>query len=199
MAELKDKITKRIHGKGRGVVYISKDFLDLGNRAAVDQALSRLVKAGILRRLRPGLFDYPRVSKTLGVLSPDPDQMADALARKRGGRAKRSGASVANALGLTTQVAGRASYVTDASSATVRVGTQTMTMRKVSPKKMPSDRSVSGSVIQALEFLGREGVTDGVLDRLRSTLAPADMRRLLRESRYASGWLADAVKKIAKD
>lgn len=39
MSNLRDKILHRIHGSGRGVVYISKDFLDLGNRAAIDQAL----------------------------------------------------------------------------------------------------------------------------------------------------------------
>ena len=110
-----------------------------------------------------------------------------------------SGASVANALGLTTQVAGRSVYMTDTPSASVKVGTQTMTMRQVSPKRIPSTRSISGSVIQALDFMGREGVTDVVVSKLRATLTPADKRRLLKESRYASGWLADLIKKVVKE
>ena len=42
MQDVKDKILTRVRAKGRGVVYTTKDFLDLGSRAAVDQALSRL-------------------------------------------------------------------------------------------------------------------------------------------------------------
>ena len=59
MDDLKGKILARVRGRGRGVVYVSKDFLDLGNRAAVDQALSRLVKAGRDPPPRPGPLRLP--------------------------------------------------------------------------------------------------------------------------------------------
>ena len=45
MSSLATKIMRRINGHGRGNwVCTPKDFLDLGNRAAVDRALSRLVE-----------------------------------------------------------------------------------------------------------------------------------------------------------
>ncbi len=50
MQYIANKVIRRIRGKGRGSVFVPKDFLDLGRRAAVDQALSRLVKAGTIRR-----------------------------------------------------------------------------------------------------------------------------------------------------
>ena len=199
MNTLKDKILLRIHGRGRGAVYISKDFLDLGSRAAVDQALSRLVKDGSIRRLARGLFDLPRVSPKLGTLSPDPDQIAQAVARKQGGRVQKSGAFAANALGLSTQVPGKHVYVTASSPAKVRVGKQTMTFKQVSPKRIVDGDTVTGSVLQALDFLGKEGVTDAVVKRLRSKLTAAEKERLLKESRYAAGWMADAVKKVVLD
>ena len=199
MNGLKGEILHRVHGKGPGEVYISKDFLDLGTRAAVDQALSRLVKEGSLRRIGRGLFDSPPVSPKLGVLSPDTDQVARAIARKRGGRIQKSGAFAANALGLSTQVPGNHVYLTDSSSAKVRVGKQTLTFMQVSPKRMTARDSVACSVLQALDFLGKDGVTDAVVKRLRSKLSAADKKRLLKESRYAAGWVADAVKKVVAD
>ena len=47
MSRMVDKIMKRVsaHGNGKWVC-TPKDFLDLGSREAVDQALCRLVKAG---------------------------------------------------------------------------------------------------------------------------------------------------------
>ena len=56
MTTIADKIMKRIRAKGRGKwVCTVRDFLELGGRAAVDQALSRLAKAGNLRRVGRGL------------------------------------------------------------------------------------------------------------------------------------------------
>lgn len=199
MSDLRAKILHRIHGTGRGSVFISKDFLDLGNRAAIDQALSRLVKDGSIRRLGRGLFDYPRVSPKLGVLSPDADQVAKAVARKRGGRVQRSGAFAANALGLSTQVPGKPVYVIASASGKVRAGNQTLTFKRVSPKRIAARDSVTGTVLQALDFVGKDGVTDAVVKRLRSKLTAADKRRLLKESRYAAGWVADTVKKVVAD
>lgn len=57
MITIADKIMKRIRARGRGKwVCTSRDFPDLGGRAAVDQALSRRAKAADLRRaLRDGI------------------------------------------------------------------------------------------------------------------------------------------------
>ncbi len=200
MRDLKDRIAARIRAKGRGQVYISKDFLDLGSRAAVDQALSRMVKDKIIRRIGRGIFDYPRTNARLGIeLSPDPDLVAQAVARGRGGHFQPSGAVAANDLGLSTQVPGNSVYLTDGSSGKIRLGKQTITLKHVSPKRLGSGDKVMGPVLQALYFIGKDGLTDDVVSRLRSTLSPQDRKKLLLQGRYAVGWLAEAAQKVAKD
>jgi hypothetical protein len=200
MDDLKTKILSRVRGKGRGEVYVSKDFLDLGNRAAVDQALSRLVKAGELRRLGRGLFDFPRVNPRLGgELSPEPSRVAEAVARKRGGRITPSGAHAANALGLSTQVPGKTVYVTDTSGGSVKVGRQTITFKQVTPKRVAAKHPVSSAVFQALQHLGRDGVDDGVIKQLRANLSARDKKILLKESRYALGWISDVIKLVVQE
>jgi hypothetical protein len=200
MRDLKGRIVARIRAKGRGRVYINKDFLDLGSRAAVDQALSRLVKTGVIRRIDRGIFDYPRTNPRLGLqLSPDADLAAQAVARRRGGHFQPSGAAAANALGLSTQVPGRNVYLTDTSSGQVRLGKRTLIAKHVSPKRLASGDKATGPVLQALYFIGKDGLTDDVVSRLRSTLSDKDRKKLLLQSRYAVGWLSDAVKKIARD
>lgn len=200
MRDVKGRIAARIRAGGRGLVYISKDFLDLGSRAAVDQALSRMVKDGMIRRIGRGIFDYPRTNPTLGLLlSPDADVVAQAVARGRGGVFRPSGAAAANDLGLSTQVPGKSLYLTDSSSGEIRLGKQTLTIRHASPKRLGSGDKVLGPVLQALYFLGKSGLTDEVVSRLRSTLSDQDRKKLLRESRYAVGWLSDAAQAIARD
>lgn len=166
----------------------------------MDQALSRLVKEKALRRLGRGLFDVPRINPTLGIeISPDPDRVAEAIARKRAGRVRPSGAFAANALGLTTQVPGRRVYLTDTASQRVRVGNQTLTFKRVAPKSFGTEGGPTSAVLQALQFLGKDGVTDEIIDRIRSLLSAKDKKKLLRDSRYVTGWIAEAARRAASD
>src|SRR6204780_360746 len=74
------RILARIHGRGRGSVFVPGDFLDLGSREAVDLALHRLARKGTIRRLARGVYDFPKEHPVLGLLSPSADAVAHALA-----------------------------------------------------------------------------------------------------------------------
>ncbi|WP_371395580.1 DUF6088 family protein [Fretibacter rubidus] len=106
-------IKAKIVRKGRGYVFTPSDFLNVGTRAAVNQALSRLAKKGLIRRLTHGIYDYPKISPRLGALSPKPDDVAQAVACKGGQVLSVSPAKAANLLGLTTQVPAKLVYLTN--------------------------------------------------------------------------------------
>lgn len=198
MLNVQLSVRDRIRTKGRGKVFASKDFLDLGSREAVDQALSRLAKAGELRRLGRGLYFYPRKNPRLGLeLPPDPDEIALALARRTGTRVTPSGALAANRLGLTTQVPAKPVYLTDGRTRRVRAGDMVFLIQHVSAKDLPAGSPTSSVVFQALRHVGREAVDDQVLARLRRALSTKDRQRLLRDSRYTTGWIADVVRQVA--
>src|ERR1700726_3101886 len=101
MANLTLKVLKRIRAANPGAVFTPKAFDDLANRAAVDQALSRLTKAGKIRRISRGVYDIPQTLLGLGPLSPDPDSVARAIAAQAGYRLQPSPARAANLLGLS--------------------------------------------------------------------------------------------------
>lgn len=114
MSTIQNTILDRIRRQGRGKVFTPKDFLDLGSRDAADQSLSRLAKAGEIQRLGRGLYHYPLINERLGIsLSPDLDEIAEALARQTGSKVVPSGAVAANRLGLSTQVPAKPVYLTD--------------------------------------------------------------------------------------
>jgi hypothetical protein len=46
MTNVQDAILDYLRHRGRGQVYTSKDLVHLGNRAAVDQTVSRLARDG---------------------------------------------------------------------------------------------------------------------------------------------------------
>src|SRR5271156_5928258 len=95
------KVKSSIYGHRRGWCLTPNDFLHLGHDAAVRQALSRLQKAGFVRRLSWGLYDYPRKHPKLGILPPDIREVVKAIARKGNIKTLPSGAYSANLLGLS--------------------------------------------------------------------------------------------------
>src|SRR5262245_24533067 len=107
------EILRRMRGSDRGKVFTSKDFLDAGSREALDQALSRLLRTGAIQRLGRRLYCYPQKNPRLGIpVSPDPDEIAQPLARQTGSRIVPSGAVAANRLGLSMQVPAKPTYLT---------------------------------------------------------------------------------------
>jgi hypothetical protein len=197
---IQDTIVDRLRRQGRGKVFTPKDFLDIGRRDAVDQVLSRLAKRTKVQRLGRGLYYYPKINKRLGIaITPDVDEIADALARQTGSRIVPSGATAANQLGLSTQVPAKPVYLTDGRSRQVRVGNFVVVIKHVPPKELPVGHRTSATVLQALRHLGKDAVDASVIRRIRKALSPRNRSHLLRDARYTTDWIADAVRKIAGD
>jgi len=199
MAKTSDRVWHRIKRKGRGWVFVPKDFLDLGSRGSVDQTLARLVVAGKIRRQARGLYDYPKRHSRFGDLSPSLDSMAQAHARSTGSKVQVAGAHAANMLGLSSQVPAKAVYITDGPSRKVAVGNQMITFKHAAPRSLSGAGTTAGSVYQALRFLGRDGVMHDTIQNLGSTLSPHDKAQLLRMQPDMPAWMRPAVDRIAED
>src|SRR5687768_12164674 len=140
MSSLADRIMRRVRGQaahGLLPVFTAKDFLDLGDRPAVDQALSRLARSGALRRIRRGLYDLPRVNPVLKrPAAPDVDAVVDAIARRDDLTIVPNGMAAANRLGLTNAVSVKNVYFTDGASRSVKVGNRVVHLKHAGRKQM---------------------------------------------------------------
>jgi len=201
MQSISDKILTRIQRKGRGFAFSGKDFLDLASRTSVDKAFSALTKKNTIRRVCRGIYDYPRMNQKLGgELSPDYDQVAQAIARRNGARIEASGAWATNLLGLSTQVPAKIVYLTDGTLRTYEIGGQTIQFRRVHPKELfPAKKGPATLVVQALLHLGKEHVDQDVIEHLRQRLPKKERQALLKDTRYTTDWVYETIKKIARD
>ena len=191
------KILRRIRSS-RGSVWSPKDLLDLGTRAAVDQALKRLSSSGALRKVARGLYDYPQTGTLVGKRAPKLDQVARAAARSRGARISPTGAVAANALGLSGQVPARAEYITDGPSRDIEVGGRHVKLKRVSPKRLATTAQ-AGAVVEALKYLGRQRVENMRATEIRKvadSLNVADRRELKRVMHIAPDWMRSTLDAI---
>lgn len=196
---IQTKVLDRIYGKGRGWVFTPKRFLDLGSRSAIDKALNRLANGGTIRRLARGLYDYPEKHPKLGLVSPAPDAIAKAISEKDESRLQPSGSYAVNRLGLSQQVPAKIVYLTDGPEKSVEVGNQKIQLRPTTPKNMATAGSISGLVIQAFRYLGKEGVTPNHIATLRRTLSRDDRKRLWSDRIYAPAWMHRHFEEIARE
>ena len=190
-----DKILAKLRTRRAPVP--TRDFLDLGNRAAVDQALSRLVRKGAIRRIQRGLYDLPKMNTLLNQpLTPSPDELVRAWAKNNGLKVVPSGARAANVLGLSTQVPAKIVYYTNGRTQTLKLGPYTVQLLNRGPKTMDVSGRTAPLVLQALRHLGRDGVRPEVVHRLRSTLSQKDKAELRRNLQHTAAWMVPIVKEI---
>lgn len=178
-------------------MFTPKDFLDLGGRSSVGWVLYELVRRGKIRRVARGLYDYPRTSESLGVpISPDLDRAARAYARKQQWDIVPHPALAANLLGLSQHVPARIVYLSSGPTQTIGIGSRDVVFKNARPKAFAAKTEIGALVIQALRYMGKDRVDADVRRRLGRVLNAKDLKKVLRDTRYAAAWINRALQDI---
>lgn len=133
-----------------------------------------------------------------GESGPTIDAVAVALSGRDQSRLQPAGAHAANVLGLSTQVPMRVVFLTDGRSRRVQFGKQQIVLKHTTPRQMATAGRISGTVIQALRWLGKRNVDDRIIRSLRRRLTQADTQQLVADIRYAPAWIADVIRSMTR-
>lgn len=182
--KIKQKIMYRVRASGRGgKIFAPSDFVDLGSRAAIDQALSRLVLAGELRRVGRGLYDWPRQSQILGAAAPAAaDDVVQAVARRAGTATAPDNMAAANALGLTTAVLSRPIYASGRRIRDRDVGRLKLRFRPIGAKLAPLLATDAAVIVQALAWARSSNFDLDHAARIIARNAPDNAKRALAQN-----------------
>lgn len=168
-------------------VWVPADFADLGNRAAVDKTLQRLVAAGDLRRIDRGLYDRPRTNGLTGrACVPDYRAVIRAVTRRDQARAVIDGMTAANELGLTTAVPAQIEVLVDARLKPIRLGNQEIRFRYAAPSRLYWANRPAMRVVQALHWMQDMLSRDDERQRIQAAL-----RRIFADPRHGQAIRAD--------
>ena len=191
MATLPESIRLHAQSLPEGGVLSPKEFLHLGTRAAVDQALSRLTKEGQLLRVARGAYVMP-VSSRFGTRAPAPEKVVRALAARSGETVVPHGAAAANALGLTQQVPIREVYVTSGRTQKLKLGRSEVLVRHAPRWMLALGSGPAGAAVRALAWMGPAHVQES-LAALHLTLPTAEWRALASTRAALPSWMARAI------
>jgi len=188
------KIYSRIIGHGKGWVFTPAHFMDLGSRTAVATALMRYKRNGTIRQIARGLYDYPRIDPVLGILAPSDEKVMSALEQRDSVRLQPSGAYAANLLGLSEQVPMKIVFLTDGPARKLQIGNRSIELKRTTPRNMATAGRISGTVIQALRWLGQKNVDNRIVSLLRERLDRKSMAILKKDIRHAPTWIAEIIR-----
>lgn len=195
MQRLTSEILSYAEQLPEGTALCAKSLLHLGNRAAVDQALSRLHERGELIRAGRGVY-LKAIKSRFGTRRPTVEQAVEAVAHQRGEVIVSNGAAAANALGLTTQVPVRSIYLTSGRSRTMNVGSQKVELKHVPRWQLSLTNRPAGLAVRALAWLGPERAEEALL-AIRRKLGPEAFSKLVAAAPQFPTWLARSVGKVA--
>lgn len=194
MSSLSARLIEEAASLPEGTALSAKRFLHLGQRAAVDQALSRLARSGQLIRVSRGLYLRP-VKTRFGLSAPGVEVSLKALAQETGEIIAPSGAAAANRLGLTTHVPVRSVYLTSERSRRLTLGAQVIELQHAPRWQLVLPGRPAGDVVRALAWLGRRQRRK-ILPHLARTLEPDIVQELSAARGRLPTWLAAEVSHI---
>ena len=191
------QIEDRIRNSPKGTIFVTSDFTDLASSDAANRALLRLEKAGLIRRIIFGVYEYPEYNEFLGeYVEPSPDMVAHALARKFGWTIVPCGDTALNMLGISTQVPAVWLYVSDGTYKEYTYGNTVIRFKRTTNKEISKISYKTALVIQALKALGKENITDEIINQIASVTTDEEKTAMFAEAKYATAWIYDVIKEI---
>jgi hypothetical protein len=185
------RILQEVAELSEGAPIYARALLHLGRRAAVDQALSRLVRRGRLLRVDRGLYVRP-VETRFGARAPSVPALLEALAATTGETIAVHGAVAANSLGLTTQVPVRQVYLTSGPSRRLNFGAQTVELQHAPRWQLSLAGRPAGDAIRALAWLGR-GQSRAMTSKLGRALSAQTLKELSATRGRLPTWMAQQI------
>lgn len=171
-----------------GVLFSTEQFLSLGSRKAIDQALSRLVGQGTIARLARGIFARPKKSKYAGTVLPSATEVVRLIAEQNIETIQLHGAEAARQLGLSTQMPMQLVCHTNGPNRTIQVSGQPVKfVRTANQRLLQHSGTKVGLAISALFYLGKNEVTEQTIQTIKQKLT-AEEFQLLAQSKLPA-WL----------
>lgn len=198
--KLYDNVFYFISGHGRGWAFSSNDLIKKFERQQIDNVLSDLVKAKKIRRVSRGIYDYPKYSELLQKeLSPDIEQVARAIGRKFNWRIEVSGESALNILNLSTQIQAKYIYLSDGPNKSYKLFNDVeIEFKKSVLKDIGFKYKESSLIVQALKSLGKEHITDEIIEIIKEQIEPKMYEKILKDTQSTTVWVYEIIKQICK-
>lgn len=194
-----DKLNEHLKEIPKGTPFIASDFSDITSPTTVRRLLKIKIDAGEVIRVIPGVYYQPRVNHLLNELvPPDPDLVAEAIARSNGWMITASGETALNKLGLSTQVPATWVYTSNGPYKKYILNGAMLIFKRTTNRSLHGLSPLSRLAVQALKALGQENVTEKTIQFLSVRLSSDEKRTILEETTRVTEWIRRIIIRICE-
>ena len=194
-----DQIKNRINDFDNRKVFINNDFLDIAGNETVRRTLNQLVSENKIKRVINGFYYNPIYSELIGEYEAvSIHELALAIARKYNWNIAPYNSTALNLLGLSTQVPTHYKYISSGRYKEYKIGDTVLEFKKVNPGEIANMSLKTATVIQAIKSLGKENITDEVIQKIRENLSEKERTDLMNESKSVPSWIYEVIRKISE-
>ena len=199
MSSYTEKISNKINDFDSHKVFFANDFLDVASNATVRQILKRLADEDKIKRVIDGFYYNPKYSELIGEYEAvSIHELALAIARKYNWNIAPYNSTALNLLGLSTQVPTHYKYISSGRYKEYKIGDSILEFKKVNPGEIANMSLKSATVIQAIKSLGKENITNEVIQKIRESLTEKERTDLMNESKSVPAWIYEVIREICE-
>ena len=190
-------ISDKINSFNSHKVFFANDFLDVASNATVRQILKRLADEDKIKRIIDGFYYNPRYSELIGEYEAvSIHELALAIARKYNWNIAPFNSTALNLLGLSTQVPTHYKYISSGRYKEYKIGDTVLEFKKVNPGEIANMSLKTATIIQAIKSLGKENISNEVIQKIRENLTEKEKLDLMNESKSVPAWIYEVIRKI---
>lgn len=199
MSSYMEIISDKINSFDSNKVFFANDFLDIASNATVRQILKRLADEDKIKRVIDGFYYNPRYSELIGEYEAvSIHELALAIARKYNWNIAPYNSTALNLLGLSTQVPTHYKYISIGRYKEYKIGDTILEFKKVNPGEIANMSLKTATVIQAIKSLGKENITNEVIQKIRENLSEKERKDLMNESKSVPSWIYEVIREISE-
>ena len=199
MQSIDDKILNKVRKCGRGTIFSSTDFTNLGEPKSVLKALERMANTETIIRVSRGIYCYPKIEKTLGLgaIYPTFEEIAQYIAKRDKARIVPTGSYALNVLGLSTQVPANVVFLTDGSprNITLKSG-RGIKFVKTAPKNLAFKNRLAMLLTFALKEIGEGNITKEQKLHIAKLLKNEEKETLEKDYPIMPNWIQLLISKL---
>ena len=200
MSSYTEKISDKINDFDSHKVFFANDFLDIASYETARKTLNRMVNERKIKRVINGFYYNPRYSELIGEYEAvSIHELALAIARKYNWNIAPYNSTALNLLGLSTQVPTHYKYISSGRYKEYKIGDTILEFKKVNPGEIANMSLKTATVIQAIKSLGKENISDKVIEKIRENLTEKEITDLMNESKSVPAWIYEVIREICED
>ena len=199
MSSYTEKISDKINSFESNKVFFANDFLDITSYETARKTLNRMVNERKIKRVIDGFYYNPSYSELIGEYEAvSIYELALAIARKYNWNIAPYNSTALNLLGLSTQVPTHYKYISSGRYKEYKIGDTVLEFKKVNPGEIANMSLKTATVIQAIKSLGKENITNEVIQKIRVNLTEKERTDLMNESKSVPAWIYEVIREICE-